>query len=267
MLDQFHNGFNGNYFFGLYLLGLLYIWTTEKKMRLKLVIPSLLLTLLILNPVCYRYIWSHTLRYSYWRIFWTIPVILTIAYAAVDMISHIQRPGKKIFAAVYLGLLCLFSGAFVYANEETGFSAAENVWKLPASDIAIANELQRLEPDDIPRIVTDGQLAAHIRQISPRIQMAYGRWGERMGTTGRKTARCFYDEGFGDFPISTDFREDFDWEYAYACMQEEGFNYLLLPTAEETAENGGDRILLDAGFVLESYAGGYGIYSVEGEVE
>lgn len=260
MMGWFHNGFDGNAYFLLYLICLVYLFITDKDKRFKLVVPSFLLTFFIINPVCYRYLWSKTIGYSYWRLFWTIPIIPVVALTFTNIIANGKNKWQKYGLVLILSFLALRSGCYLYKYPATGFEKHNNAYKLPQPAVDMAEELIRM--DEKPRVIADISLARYLRQIHPEISQGFGRWGQ--GANNYVSGKYFFGT-FGEGSISTDIPEgkEFDWSKARNYMLEEHFKYLILPTSDEVAKGKGDKILLDAGFKYVKSLDGYGIYSVQ----
>lgn len=256
MMNWYHNGFDGNHFFSFYIICSIYLFIFDKDKRWKLVVPSLLLTIFILNPVCYKFIWAKTIGYSYWRLFWAIPIVPVVAMTFVDVLMPAKNKKRRAGLAVLMALLCLRSGAWVYSNADTNFARDESIYKLPGNAVEVVGWLT--SHDENPRVVNDITLARYAIQISPKIQQAFGRWGE--GNVYTETGRLFYGT-FGESCIDTSY-EDFDWDKANRVMQSENFKYLVIPLVGRAGElESGDPVLLDSGFKFEKAVGGYGIYS------
>jgi hypothetical protein len=259
MMGWFHNGFNGNAYFLLYLICLVYLFITDKDKRFKLVVPSFLLTFFIINPVCYRYLWSKTIGYSYWRLFWTIPIIPVVALTFTNIISNGKTKWQRYGLVLILSFLALRSGCYLYKYPDTGFVKANNAYKLPQPAVDVADEVIKMDKE--PRVIADITLARYLRQIHPEISQGFGRWGQ--GVNGTVSGAYFWNT-FGEGSITTDVpaEKKFDWIKARNYMLEEKFEYLILPTSEEVAKAKGDKILVDAGFRYVKSVDGYGIYKV-----
>ncbi|MCR4782466.1 MAG: hypothetical protein K5851_06980 [Lachnospiraceae bacterium] len=259
MMGWFHNGFDGNAYFILYLICLVYLFITDEDKRFKLVVPSFLLTVFLINPICYRYIWAKTIGYSYWRLFWVLPIIPVVAVTFVNIISLGKNSWQKYALVLLLSFFALRSGCYLYKYPETAFVKANNAYKLPQPAVDIADYL--VDKKDRPRVIADISLARYLRQIHPEIEQGFGRWGQ--GCNNYVSGAYFFNI-FREGPIRTDLGEDvkFDWNLAHNYMLEEKFDYLILPTSDDVAKNNGDKILLDAGFKYITNIDGYGIYSV-----
>lgn len=154
----------------IFLVSLIYLCFAGREYRKKVVYPSLLLLIIVLNPVLYLYFYSALLRYAYWRLMWIIPVVSVICVALVDIIRKLRIIG-------FIGI-CAFSyliigvGTNIY-TEKKQFEKATNLYKLPQSTIELADKV--LEIDDAPFcVMPEGELC-YVRQYKTEIKQLYGR--------------------------------------------------------------------------------------------
>ncbi|MGI6057036.1 MAG: hypothetical protein ACOYBD_08670 [Bilifractor sp.] len=174
VLDTVRESFAGNWFLLLWIISLIYLFFAEKEKRRIFVYPSILLGVLIFNPILYRYVWDKLFDYAYWRAFWMVPVLPAIAAAAVSLAGRMRR--KSVKAGVIAAVLALsaVTGTFIYKDR---FVRAQNRCKLPQASIDVADALLALDSE--PRATVDASLFCYIRQYSPDIHLMYGRdaWG------------------------------------------------------------------------------------------
>lgn len=267
MMGWFHNGFDGNAYFFLYLICLVYLFVTDKDKRWKFVVPSFLLAIFIINPVCYKYLWAKTIGYSYWRLFWTIPIIPIVALTFTNIVTDVKENKNRYVMILLLAFLCYKSGCYLYKYPDTGFVRANNRYKLPNEAVHVADALVDL--DETPKAIVDYNIARYMRQIHPEITQGYGRWGD--GAYDTVAGKYIFDK-FGYGVINTNpenFKtedgkvvlEDF-FTQAHKYMVEEQFEYFVLPTTEEAEKNHGDSVLLSVGFKYIKTVDGFAIYSV-----
>ena len=118
--------------------------TVEKKDKLTLVLLTipLILFLTFLNPLLYGFISSHvTGAVVYWRLYWIIPVYLTIAIATSRITSLIK---SRVMIFVTLVVMCVtiaFSGKFVY-SKGLFFTQHENYYKIPQEVISVSDTVK-----------------------------------------------------------------------------------------------------------------------------
>ena len=176
-LNFMNEVYGGNLIPLLFILALIYIFFRAKELRRILFWPSLLLILLLWNPILYEFLWKRILALAsstaVWRIFWVIPVLSVIGFACVHLVRSLKGPWMQgAAAAVFLAVIA-FTGTYVYTAPETSFSTAENKYKIPTQTIYVAEALLQL--DDAPRVVMDEGLIYYMREYSSAIHMMYGR--------------------------------------------------------------------------------------------
>ena len=183
--------FQGNYLWVVFLLAVLYLIFAGPDKRKKIVYPVLILMVVVLEPHLFQYLWSRLAGDTHWRMFWLIPMIPVIVYAAIHIIGRIRS--KALAALVLAGFMLTAAGAgnYVYANALTAFQPAENAYKIPQYAVTIADVL--LEQEDHPKVVVQEDLYHYLRLYSADIEMMYGRDADgyisRIGRIPRKTAR------------------------------------------------------------------------------
>lgn len=164
---------HGHYFFVAFPVCMLVLLLLLKGKRLSFVIPSILITLLIVNPMFYR-LWDGLGLYAYWRLLWVIPVIpITAAIVPVITMWFRKIPIKTIALVIGAGLI-FFYGTYIYNGVGGYFQIpAENTAKLPKDVIAIADSLLSLL--QTPRVILEYPLGVYVRQYSGEIQQLTGR--------------------------------------------------------------------------------------------
>ena len=173
MLTYYRNVFGHNHMFLVFCACLVYLFFADKERRKTIVLPSVLLILVIFNPVLYYYVWNKLLVRVYWRMFWILPVIPVLAYTMVHLVFSLKERAGAIFALTACLLLVMHGGSNVYDGEETSFQTATNTYKLPQEVLAVCDQLTELEKE--PRAVMDGTLYCGVRQYTTKVKMMYGR--------------------------------------------------------------------------------------------
>ena len=64
--------------------------------------------------------------YSYWRLFWTIPIIPVVALTFTSIISNGKTKWQRYGLVLILSFLALRSGCYLYKYPDTGFVKANN---------------------------------------------------------------------------------------------------------------------------------------------
>lgn len=227
---------SGHFFFIAFPVVLVCLLIWFKGRRVRFLIPSLLISIVIINPWFYR-AWDKFGLYAYWRILWIIPVIPVVAGLVPSLTERIKKPWmKSIVAAAGVGMVVV-GGTFLYNGAGGSFVEAANASKLPDYVVQIADRL--LELDDHPRVIAQDPIGVYIRQYSGSIDSAFGRdlngyiWPQ--GANWK--LKSSLDAG--------------DWNIVNQTMLDDGYDYLVASAA-------------DSPLRLVSNAGGYGIYQSTG---
>lgn len=237
---------SGHWFFVAFPVVLLCLFIWFKGRRVRFLIPSLLISIVIINPLFYKY-WDELELYAYWRILWVVPVVPVVAGLVPSITERIQRGWiKAIVAAAGVGLV-IVGGTFLYNGAGGSFVEAANAVKEPDYVVQIADRL--LEIDDSPRVVFQNPIGTYIRQYTGEIDQLYGRNidGYILGTSSeaRTVNSALNDLGADLTPVAT-------------LMANDDYEYLVVDS------NGREEQLSTAGFELIDIVAGYGIYKAHG---
>lgn len=162
----------GHWFFIAFpiVLCCLFIWF--KGRRVRFLIPSLLISIIIVNPWFYKY-WDKLGLYAYWRVLWIVPIIPILASVIPSLAEKVEKSWiKTIVAGIGAGLAVL-GGTFLYNGSGGSFVEAANAAKLPDYVVQIADRL--LEVDEHPRVIAQDPIGVYIRQYSGEIDSLFGR--------------------------------------------------------------------------------------------
>lgn len=139
---------------------------------MRFLIPSLLISIVIINPWFYR-VWDELGLYAYWRILWVVPVIPIVAGLIPSITERIQRGWiKAVVAATGVGMAVL-CGTFLYNGAGGSFVEAANASKEPDYVVQIADRL--LELEDRPRVIAQDPVGVYLRQYTGEIDQLFGR--------------------------------------------------------------------------------------------
>lgn len=167
---------NGMYL-ALFLLGMLYIYLREKDKKMRLLFLYFPLTVLVvtLNPIFNKVVGKIFTGSVYWRLFWILPMGITIAYCLIKFVQEQKEKMQKIVVAVSLVIILIISGETMYS--EGVFPKLGNMYKLPDDAVWVAQLIGADEAEDKKALVPD-TLAPYIRQIDANIKLAYRRHPE-----------------------------------------------------------------------------------------
>lgn len=156
----------------VYGIALLLGFFLLKGKRKLFMLPAVIVTIMILNPLT-KTLWEKINDYGYWRVLWIIPLIPVLAAVPAALTEQTKKWHDKVFVILLAVAVIAATGSFIYGNQKTSFSEAQNADKLP-QEVAEIGEIL-LELDDDPRIVADHYIATYIREYSGKIKTPYGR--------------------------------------------------------------------------------------------
>lgn len=195
----------------LYLLALIYLFFKEenKEKRMFFIYFQFLIFLVIFNPIFNKIVGPIFKSSVYWRVYWTIPLGITIAYAAVKVITELnQEKVKKVILSVAFIFIIMISGKFIYTEEN--YAKVGNLYKLPDESILVA-QLIGADSEEYKKAIVPETLVPYIRQIDSSIGLAYKR----------------EPTGYEDHPIVTGLRLG-DTKWITDKAKENNCNYVVV---------------------------------------
>ena len=155
-----------------FLLALAYLFFNEKRKprRILFVYAPLVTLLLFFNPLFSRLLCTVMGDEIYFRSCWLLPVILEIAYCAVQIAGRLKGRSAAAFTAAAF-LLIAVSGRLVYANPL--YSLAENSYHVPDSVVHVCDAIRVPGREVMAAFPKD--MLLYVRQYSPYVCMPYGR--------------------------------------------------------------------------------------------
>lgn len=156
----------------LFLLALGYLWFEEKEKehrRLLLGLPVCIL-LMFFCPLVVIFLEKLSEEDVFWRMLWSIPMLIIIAYTAVLIVRKTEGI-KRYLAIAFCVAIIVISGDYLYNNQ--GFLVAENPEHMPADVIEICDELI-VEGREV-RACFPSEMLMYVTQYTAFVQMPYGR--------------------------------------------------------------------------------------------
>ncbi|MCR5101152.1 MAG: hypothetical protein K6B41_07330 [Butyrivibrio sp.] len=157
---------------GLFIASVIYLLIKEKELYKKLVIVIAPLIILAAFFIPFtRIVFVALLEDgsdTYYRILWTIPMGVIIAYAGCSFFARRKRIGL-----ILMSILVVVSGSLVYNNQYV--TKAENAYHIPQSVIDVCDEIVPYDDHDRVRAVFPSEMVHFVRQYDTDILMPYGR--------------------------------------------------------------------------------------------
>lgn len=183
MLDMFWQYNGDSLYLAAFLAGCALLCYTEKKKHTasgtkigKKTAAALLLSLLfVFNELAYRLIGMITEAKTYYRFFWMLPVLFTIAYQLTRAFTSGQK--KQMIIAAFVFAACLGVGGNFFINR-TNISRPQNIYGLAPDTLAAADAIMRdwgSGQEEKPVAAFDMYLEYQVRTYEPRILWAISR--------------------------------------------------------------------------------------------
>jgi len=165
----------------LSLAACLYLLIVSPAFRKKLLLPIIILVVLVINPVLYRFVYGNNdlpfvSKYGlrYWRFFWMLPQAILVGLAAMDIMRRLSSALPRCIALVVAACIVMMTGSNMYANERV-FKPAESAYKLSRRVEMVCEII--LNDDPQPVCLFDKSMSAQVREYSGNIQQTWGRNG------------------------------------------------------------------------------------------
>lgn len=161
-------------YMALFLIAIVYIFFKEEDKKIKTFIVAYtgLMFIIILNPLFYKIVSKVITIDIYWRMFWMLPMGLTIAYSVVKLINNANNKKEKYILLIASIGIIMISGKFIYTGEH--YSATDNWYKVPTEAYQVTKIISEDDEDNKKAMVPES-LVAYVRQIDANIVLEYGR--------------------------------------------------------------------------------------------
>ena len=223
----------GHSFFYAFPICLIVLFVLLKGRRLRFLVPGLVITLVIVNPLFYKF-WEDLGLYAYWRILWITPVLPVVACVVPALTEKIQKYLVKTAIVIMAVVVIAFGGTFLYSSTAGQFVISGiNISKVPVAVEKVANRL--LELEDQPRVILQDPLGVYIRQYTGKIKTLFGRdiSGYIVGSSEMaKSIHRIINSDTSDFKDVSQFMLDDDYGYLVMRVRETDDSLELIDTVE-----------------------------------
>lgn len=154
----------------LCVAALLFLMLEKAKEKIDYVVYSVLLLVLVLNPLAYNNITTFWLFDDYWKMFLTATPMICVAYAFTELIVN----SKKLWLRCLMGIACAFLVSMC-ANFE--FKPLKLTW--PENSLGVDREIREvdevLKTADIPlrNVLAPREVLGSIREVNASISLLY----------------------------------------------------------------------------------------------
>lgn len=161
-------------YLALFFIAMIYIYLNEKDKKMKCLFLYFPIAVLIvtLNPIFNKIVGSIFTESVYWRVFWLLPIGITLSYCIIKFVLEQKEKVQKIVVAISLIVITIVSGKFVYTKDN--FQKVGNLYKLPDDAVWVA-QLIGVDDCEYKKAIVPDTIAPYIRQIDATINLAYKR--------------------------------------------------------------------------------------------
>ena len=174
--------FSSGYILYIFIVCMIYLWFREKEKTNRFILVYVMTGMLCIFVFpLFTYIAVRTIfnAETYYRIIWTMPIYIVIAYTFTKIYSAVKNKYIKYLSLIVMMIIISFCGDFTY-NHPT-FVKAENEYHIPQSIVMVSDVIEEdsknnpREKTNFTRAVMPIEFLESIRQYSPKIRMPYGR--------------------------------------------------------------------------------------------
>jgi len=231
----------------LALCSCLYLIVRNRRVGGSVVLPIILVILVIMNPILYKYIFSKTV---YWRLFWMLPDAILIGLGVAELTKQLRNRGEGYTRELLLvgtSLVCTLVIGMCGHNvfKVRNFREATNIYKLPQYIVDICDVI--VETDEHPRCICCYNVMEYVRLYSGDIETMYGR--DAVGYI------LYTIEERKEMYLNVE-NERPDYEYVFSNAVELDYNFIV-NRADRLAD---DEVAERYGFELLDIVDGYAIY-------
>lgn len=211
----------GKLIFLMYIISFIIVLIKgNEKQRIISVYFTILVCLCVINPFLKNIYIKVVTTATYWRLFWLLPIELTIAIATTIIYEKLNYKALKYLFVALIVLLIVFLGKYAY-KEELGFTKHQNFMKIQKYIIEEANYILESE-DENKKIVTPFEPlhSTLIRQYTNKIILMNSR-----GMSNEKYEN--YEQLYRQIYFTPE--EKYNIEDICKMLYECSANYMILP--------------------------------------
>lgn len=249
--DKYNQYFGDGIYLTLYFISIivLVLFEKEKNKKYLFIGQMILFTIIYWCPITAYIIAEYCIGTNvYWRMWWLLPITITIAYSFVKITQIKENVWERRIVTLLLGLMIVSQGTFIY--NDTNFQKADNWLKINQDVIeiceAVKADAQEMEIED-RGIIVPNEFIAQIKQYDGIIRMPYGR-DVLQGKKKKNIPGKIYEAINAEEP---------DAEVLMELAIEGEYQYLVYDSWV------GTTLFEEAGFRFVKYVGEYSVYCIE----
>lgn len=215
------------YFIVCCLLVLFLIWRSKDRFAIKvfqyIVLPSVVLLVILLNPLTAHLLVTRYEETRSLRFFWLIPVSLLLTLVTVRLISSFSGRKSRILLAMLIPIILLaFSDNFRQLRA-TWQNRITNWYKVPPVVMALDDWIMQDNSGLKKSAVFPQPLNLWVRQYRPEIELPFEWW--RLNWQSEAATELYY--------LMEDSSDAIDLCQVEYWAKEGGYNYIILDSADK----------------------------------
>ena len=169
---RLYNGGTG--FFVMYLFALIFIMLKGDRRERGIFLPGAFVFLVtVYNPIMPLVLDAiFDVNSEYYRLFWAAPVVILVPYVITKLVYAVKEGTGRMAAVVIAFLVTFAGGKFLYAE---GFTAAQNIYKIPDELAQISAIIHEDSQTEYTRAFFEYEYNMEIRQYDPKMLLCVDR--------------------------------------------------------------------------------------------
>ena len=222
------------------ILSAIYLMMKKRNQYKKIILPSIFLYVLVLNPVLYKFVFSSIV---YWRLFWMIPNSFIIILAIGEILRKSNKISERIVICIGVISLVFLLGHSVFDGAKRGDEI--NRYRLSQETVDVGSIM--IEYDETPKCIVPASLISSIRLYSGNIEPMYGRNAQGYINRASDEVLVMYNVMESENP---------DYDYVLTRAKHWGYNFVVNTQNKPIDET----LLCYYGYELLKSIDGYNIY-------
>lgn len=236
----------------LYIISVITIVFFKQKRQIFLfILPGICLFLSFLNPLFSDFISQKITGVDvYWRLWWILPMYITIAAAFSNIIPMLLKVKKQIF--IFCSVIAVYFFGVNIFQKDLFFDSYKNLYKLPNEIVYLSDYM--LERMNAPMVLFEEDLSPKVRQYTSKISVPIARGMPDNGSLIKGTDVSYeqlYNAIYKDYAMT---------ESSEEALKMLNVDYIIVANRDL-------HLRKDSIYKKEQNIGVYRIYSKEGILE
>lgn len=192
----------------------IYLLLFSKQVRIKIMMPIVLMAMVVLNPILYQILFS---KIIYWRFFWILQDVVLIGLALTDLCGRFKQGWIRCLCLLLCSGGIVLLGTNVFRPEQGRFIDADSPYKVDPETREVCEVILADNPH--PTLIISNWLFSETRQYSGDIIQLFGRDGDGYIYEMDPAVRAFEREfRFGNMSWEEVFQYAMEHNFTHVCF-------------------------------------------------